>query len=267
MKDYKKNYSIEDFGKPRIFEAYYGASFGPKEHYYIELDDDKFILKYHNPEHSLIKTDDELKVSHTTFEEIENFINNLLHMTTSWEYKHFDDNIIDSSDWYILSPEYGFCFSGNDDFPDNFSDVMALLHVFFTQNIVVEETPNVEKKNIKITLKNTVNSYAMRLSCYPSLASITFINKNHLSNLSIMDTSCTISIAKYEEFIARLTRLTKNWEHVYNGDSTITWSLTINDNDETLEYKGNGAYPENWNNYIDLLVEYEIILKKENNKK
>lgn len=73
-----------------------------------------------------------------------------------------------------------------------------------------------------------------------------------------------ISNEKYDEFILKLNNIIKKWNKVYLGQlNNEFWMVSLyNDMHDNFRIIGSGSYPFNWNEYIDLISEYEILYKK-----
>lgn len=70
-----------------------------------------------------------------------------------------------------------------------------------------------------------------------------------------------ISKEYYQCFIDRFYIIIQDWEDYFFGDKDFNWTIRI---DEELDRKitGRGGCPSNWNDFIDLLMEYEVYLKR-----
>ena len=104
---------------------------------------------------------------------------------------------------------------------------------------------------------------------------LSFIKRNNEIQLIYLDNATaniedldkkfvSISKQKYEEFILKLNNIIKNWNKVYIGEqNNWVWMLSMY-NEENKNYRaiGSGAFPINWNDYIDLISDYEIEYKK-----
>lgn len=88
---------------------------------------------------------------------------------------------------------------------------------------------------------------------------------NETANIEDLDTKfVSTSKQKYENFILKLNDIIKNWNKVYIGEqNNWVWMLSIY-NEENKNYRaiGSGSFPINWNDYIDLISDYEIEYKK-----
>lgn len=72
-----------------------------------------------------------------------------------------------------------------------------------------------------------------------------------------------ISYKLYNDFISKIKKVINNWCLEYTGDKDNNkWYLDIGLIDNTITIKGNGDYPKNWNELIELISEYELLYKE-----
>ena len=114
----------------------------------------------------------------------------------------------------------------------------------------------VKKESINIVVEN----YCLSLTKCDNKCDLLYVNNNETSY--IKDSIVSISIKKFDEFCNKLKTIIADWNIEYSGDKNIVWKLKINIDGLNKQINGNGAYPKNWNKFIDLLSEYEILLKK-----
>ena len=112
-----------------------------------------------------------------------------------------------------------------------------------------------KKENIDIVIGNCCLSLTKR----NNICDLLYVNKGIVSYSN--DLNIFISFQKFDEFCDRLKTIIADWNTEYLGDSGVKWKLNIYINGLSKQINGNGAYPENWNELIDLLSEYEILFK------
>lgn len=114
----------------------------------------------------------------------------------------------------------------------------------------------VKKESINIVVEN----YCLSLTKWDNKCDLLYVNNSETSY--IKDSIVSIPITKFDKFCNRLKIIIADWNAEYSGDKNIVWKLKININGLNKQINGNGAYPKNWNEFIDLLSEYEILFKK-----
>ena len=114
----------------------------------------------------------------------------------------------------------------------------------------------VKKESINIVVEN----YCLSLTKCDNKCDLLYVNNSETSY--IKDSIVSISIKKFDEFCNKLKKIIADWNIEYSGDKNIVWKLKINIDGLNKQINGNGAYPKNWNKFIDLLSEYEILFKK-----
>ena len=90
---------------------------------------------------------------------------------------------------------------------------------------------------------------------------ISFADLNDLAGKVISDLSTRIPEKYFVKFIDRLYTIINNWHDNYPGESEIIWSVKIEEDGNNRLISGNGGFPENWDTFVDLLIEYEKIFK------
>lgn len=114
----------------------------------------------------------------------------------------------------------------------------------------------VKKESINIVVEN----YCLSLTKWDNKCDLLYVNNSETSY--IKDSIVSIPIAKFDKFCNRLKTIIVDWNTEYSGDKNVVWKLKININGLNKQINGNGAFPKNWNEFIDLLSEYEILFKK-----
>ena len=113
----------------------------------------------------------------------------------------------------------------------------------------------IKKENIDIVIGNC----CLSLTKCNNICDLLYVNKGIASYSN--DLNIFISFQKFDEFCNRLKTIIADWNTGYLGDSGVKWKLNIDINGLSKQINGNGTYPENWNELIDLLSEYEILFK------
>lgn len=114
----------------------------------------------------------------------------------------------------------------------------------------------VKKESINIVVEN----YCLSLTKWDNKCDLLYVNNSETSY--IKDSIVSIPITKFDKFCNRLKTIIADWNTEYSGDKNVVWKLKININGLNKQINGNGAFPKNWNEFIDLLSEYEILFKK-----
>ena len=71
-----------------------------------------------------------------------------------------------------------------------------------------------------------------------------------------------IDIELYNRFFETILPMLDKWRKVYTGNiNKNKWNIVLNEGGKETKYKGNGDYPKNWDQFIDLITEYEMIFK------
>lgn len=123
--------------------------------------------------------------------------------------------------------------------------------------------PKVEKDSIRINIKKGNSNYVMLICHFKNNTSyeLTFGDINNLEGKTISDISTNITESYYNSFVDRFNNIVKNWNSNYSGSSNVNWSIKLEcDNKKIIS--GNGGFPENWNELIELLIEYEMLFKQ-----
>ena len=175
--------------------------------------------------------------------------------TELWKYLYGEPTHDYDKDKYVLGgceitgnqPTYKCKKCGKDIYPDN--------------NFVMPKITT--KKSIRIGIKNDKSNYVMLLNHYreDNTYDIAFADLNNLSGKTISDLSTRIPEMYFVTFIDRLYTIIKNWQNNYSGENKITWSINIEEDSNNRVISGNGGLPEEWDDLINLLIEYEKIFK------
>lgn len=175
--------------------------------------------------------------------------------TELWKYLYGEPTYDYDKDKYVLGgceitgnqPTYKCKKCGKDIYPES--------------NIVLPKIT--AKKCIRIGIKNNKSNYVMLLNHYKedNTYDISFADLNDLAGKVISDLSTRIPEKYFVKFIDRLYTIINNWHDNYPGESEIIWSVKIEEDGNNRLISGNGGFPENWDTFVDLLIEYEKIFK------
>ena len=175
--------------------------------------------------------------------------------TELWKYLYGEPTHDYDKDKYVLGgcvitgnqPTYKCKKCGKDIYPDN--------------NFVMPKITT--KKSIRIGIKNDKSNYVMLLNHFreDNTYDIAFADLNNLSGKTISDLSTRIPEMYFVTFVDRLYTIIKNWQNNYSGENKITWSINIDEYGNKMVISGNGGLPEEWDDLINLLIEYEKIFK------
>ena len=175
--------------------------------------------------------------------------------TELWKYLYGEPTYDYDRDKYVLGgceitgnqPTYKCKKCGKDIYPDN--------------NFVLPKITT--KKCIRVGIKNNKSNYVMLLNHYKddNTYDIAFADLNDLAGKVISDLSTRIPEKYFVSFVDKLYTIINNWEDNYSGENEIVWSVKIEEDGNSRLISGNGAFPNNWDSFVDLLVEYEKIFK------
>lgn len=130
----------------------------------------------------------------------------------------------------------------------------------YSDNYILNDI--IDKNIIKINIKNETKNYVLVIRELDNFCKyISFMDLNRMKIKSLYELQEEIDEYKYKKFVERLSLITSNWDLNYSGNGKTNWTIEIkNDNNKKIIY-GVGGYPDNWNELIDLLSEYELIYK------
>lgn len=121
--------------------------------------------------------------------------------------------------------------------------------------------PNISfDKNNKESVNMIISNYCLSLTKWSNGCDILYMDKNKES--FIKDSIITVPIGKFDEFVQRLNKIIVLWNNEYFVDEGIEWEIKVSTKDISKNILGKGCYPYNWNEFIDLISEYEILFKK-----
>lgn len=141
-----------------------------------------------------------------------------------------------------------------------------------TNRMSIYTVPKEEiKKNMKFNLKADDNEIGVILKQYGNKAYLNYYNKNE--NIS-KDDVVEILIQEFVKKYDKLMELTKDWKDYYKDkNDDVDWMLSYDKDDNVKIIFGKGGYPDNWNKFIDIISECEILYNENkmknnlNNKK
>ena len=130
-------------------------------------------------------------------------------------------------------------------------------------NFKMPNNINMSKESIRIGIKNDNNNYVLLLNhvSKPEMYDLLFADLNNLDGKSISDLSTNVPERYYNQFVSKLYSIISNWTDAYSGESNVEWSIKLEIGNNTRLISGNGGFPSNWNEFIDLISEYEKIFK------
>lgn len=120
---------------------------------------------------------------------------------------------------------------------------------------------------IRINIKNNESNYFIGLKHSKYVGeldeySLLFGNKNHFNDKVFSDLFTDIPSKYYQSFVERFNNIIQNWLEKYDGSSEVNWIIEIDISNNKKRIIGNGGYPQNWNEFIELLIEYERLFKQ-----
>lgn len=120
------------------------------------------------------------------------------------------------------------------------------------------------KKSIEFNLKADGNEIGVILKQYGNKSYLNYYNKNE--NIS-KDDVVEILIQEFNKKYDKIIELIKDWKDYYKDiNDTPDWTITLNNGENVKIHFGKGAYPENWNKFIDIISECEILYNEYKSK-
>lgn len=232
-----------------------------KETYVIEKNNSDYECSYEikSGEQIFHSTDCKYVIDETVYKEFLSEIEKIYN-------KKGNKILLDNSNKYnfiINIPDLEINISG-EDVENSFT---AELTNYVKENFVYlskQYDGNILSNNITFKLKTNDDTYSLTLKKEDEIsASLSYVKKSELSTLSVGDLVEYIPVDKYNLFVEKIKNITNNWKSVYNAETDKNiWELSISTDNYKFFVEGTGGYPENWNQLIDLVVEYELIFKK-----
>lgn len=186
--------------------------------------------------------------------------------------KYFNvDYFIKDNDKYDIQPEDNVPYEvyGIPDFQKKNYDVKpednVPQRVYGVPNANIPKPPinSSIKKSVNISIKNEKNNYVLSLNYVEKLGTydLLFADLYHLEGKSISNLATHIPEKYYTDFITKLYNIINDWEDAYLGDSSVSWNIKIDSENNQKMISGKGGFPKDWNKFIDLLSEYERLFK------
>lgn len=118
------------------------------------------------------------------------------------------------------------------------------------------------KKSIRVEIANAKHNYLICISYFGDIdkCELMFGDRNDLEDKWITDVITTIPKKFYFAFVERFEKIVKDWELLYDGNNEVKWSIEITDYEKKI-ISGKGGFPFNWNEFINLISEYEVLFK------
>lgn len=121
--------------------------------------------------------------------------------------------------------------------------------------------PSITMESARINISNSKSNYMLRINRFIPTDKYELLFddiRQARGNLPVL-----ISKEDYHKFMEKLSSLTSRWESIYTGNHEVKWNIGITPNDGEIRLIfGYGSFPSNWNDFIDLLIEYEQLYKK-----
>lgn len=127
-------------------------------------------------------------------------------------------------------------------------NVCGVSNIDFSDGEIIKETINVVIGNYRLSLAKCGNK-----------CDLLYLDNSKTSY--IKNSVVSISLSRFDEFCNKLKAIIADWNMKYSGDKSIVWNLKVDIDGLNKQIDGNGSYPNNWNDFIDLISEYEIIFK------
>lgn len=136
-------------------------------------------------------------------------------------------------------------------------------NIYPDTNFIMPGNDNLSKESIRIGIQNKKNNYVLSLNHLRESETydLLFADLNKLSGKVISEISTNVPERYYSQFVSKLYNIISDWKDVYPGESNIIWSVEFDTEHNTRSISGNGSFPSNWNEFIDLISEYEKIFK------
>lgn len=117
-----------------ILDIFIGGYGGPSKFYVIVKSDNRYLSKYSYSPYGRLPNplnNDDFTVNERSKKEIYDFINGLKEQTKFWELSYNNENILDGTQWHINLNEQNTIYSGSNEFPSNWEDVVEYINKFF----------------------------------------------------------------------------------------------------------------------------------------
>lgn len=122
---------------------------------------------------------------------------------------------------------------------------------------------SIYKESIVFKIKKEDKNYALMINKRNETeASITFCDASKISEMNPSDIGVRLSGSFYNKIRRQMLEIVSNWDNQYIGNKDCEWSLNVTIDDSSECAIGKGEYPENWNEFIELMSKYELLYKK-----
>lgn len=170
-----------------------------------------------------------------------------------WETIKLNDEIEKEKDKYNVKPEENIPYE-----------------VYGVPDSIKKKLVNKEKINlIKVNINDKDYNYTITLD-----KKMNDVTKNYEANISFTNdetegSSVKIPLNEYDNYIDRLLDIVDNWDDETNNkmlertNFSIEWKLDIYESEDIITYNNVDKVPSNWNKFIDLLSEVELIFKSD----
>lgn len=118
---------------------------------------------------------------------------------------------------------------------------------------------DLDKRN-KESISIIIGDYCLSLTKWGKTCDLLFMNKSKES--FIKDSIVSIPLDKFDIFVSKINPIVSEWKNEYSGIKNIKWQVKFNTKELNKTIVGNGEYPVNWNKFVDLISEYEVLFKK-----
>lgn len=126
-----------------VFMAYQGGYWGPSFYYFVNKKNNSYEFRFgYSPDGRRIENNAS-EINLNTFEKdgeyYQKFINEILVEIKNWNESYSDNNIMDGTQWNIQLIEYNKKYSGSNDFPQNYKNVVKILIKYFNVELFIKE--------------------------------------------------------------------------------------------------------------------------------
>jgi len=132
-----------------------------------------------------------------------------------------------------------------------------------TNNNSNQKNNSIYKESIVFKIKKEDKNYALMINKRNETeASITFCDANKISEMDPSDIGVRLPSSFYNKIRRQILDIVSNWDNQYIGEKNCEWNLTVTIEDSSECAIGKGGFPENWNEFIELMSKYELLYKK-----
>ena len=279
----------KDRNGKEIFSAFHGGYFGKSYFFFVNKIEKTYQFRFGYLSSGMFINNDINNPNLKYIDQNENYYNmfimELENVVKDWKESYCNNNIMDGTQWYVDFVEKNKKYFGSNEFPDNYTQFRDVLNKYFnvahfmrneekydTEDDVSHKiygihnaftSSKIEKESIRINLKKDKSNYAMIIDHFKNdnTYRLVFCDINNLDGKIMADISTNITESHYNSFVDRFNSIIKNWDVNYSGNGNINWSIKLEGNNEQI-VSGIGGFPKNWNELIELLIEYEMLFKR-----